>query len=219
MRNDRTARLGSEELEALRRLSVRAAETAGRAISQRTGLALALRVPRVRALPLDDVPGLLGGDEAAVVALHLSLDGETRGSILIAFEPTSAGRLLSAILPLRAPGPPSSPREMTELEQSGLLEIGNILAAAYLNAVSHYVGRSLLSSVPRMAVDMAGAVVDDLLVEVTRAQDSALVIETELSDRGGDITGHILLLPDPATLAELLAALRQRLRADSSAGM
>ena len=205
--------LTAVELEALREASQAGAENAGQAISRLTGLPMSFSVPSVRALPVDDVPSILGGDEATVVALHLAVHGEngdTRGNILIALEPVSAGRLLDALCPGRSPELPLSPEEMPALEQSGLLETGNILAAAYLTAVSRHVRMNLVPSVPHLAIDMAGAVVDYLLIEVTRGQDAALVIDTELRGHDGDPAARILMLPDPATLPGMLSALRAR---------
>lgn len=218
MRESAPQPLTTTELETLRKVSASGADRAAQALSQLTGLELAFRVPDVRAMELDEVPRLLGGEEAAVVALHLAILGDTRGSILIALDPASAARLLGAIVPSQAEHLPLSPRQMTELELSGLLEMGNILGAAYLNALSHYIQKSLISSVPSLAVDMAGAVIDHLLIDVTRGQDRALVIETELKDRAGDVVARILLLPDPETLHDTLGALRQRLRQDHATG-
>lgn len=211
--------LSADEMESLRQISDAGAQDAGSAISQITGLDFILSAPGVRALPVDDVPALLGGAEAAVVALHLSVFGDTRGNILIAMEPQSAGRLLDALLPGRAPTVPLKLRDLPEMEQSGLLEMGNILAGAYLSAVSRHLHRSLLASVPRLAIDMAGAVVDTLVIEASRGRDSALVIQTELLATGGDIIGHILFLPDPLTLPDVLKALRRPLASEDAEGV
>jgi len=206
------SRFTPEDLESLREASVAGAQHAGQAMSQLTGLALRFSVPTVRALPIDDVPALLGGDEAPVVALYLPIYGDGRGNILIAMTPDAAGRLLDALCPGRPPGPPAAPDRMPPLEQSGLLETGNILAAAYLTAVSRHVRLNLIPSLPHLAVDMAGSVVDYLLVEMTRGQDAALVIDTQLMQAGGDgrLSARLLMLPDPDTLPEVLAALRSR---------
>jgi len=176
------------------------------ALSQMTGMDLHLTVDQVETLPLQAVADLLGGGESQVVALLLRIYGDSRGSILIALQPDAAARLAAAIV-----GGEAHPlEEMTELEQSGLLEMANILAACYLNALGGVTRRSLIPSVPALAVDMAGAIVDDLLEEAGASGDSALVITTVLAAPAGmqgAVRGHILLLPDPLTLPEVLGAL------------
>jgi chemotaxis protein CheC len=210
--------MSAEEMASLQRISDAGAQDAGKAISQITGLDFIFSAPGVRTLPVDDVPALLGGEEAAVVAVHLAVYGDARGNILIALEPESAGRLLDALVPGRPPLVPARLHDIPEMERSGLLEMGNILAGAYLSAVSRRLQRSLLASVPRLAIDMAGAVMDTLVVDSSGGQDSALVIQTELRARAGDIIGHILFLPDPATLPEVLRMLGRSLPPDPPEG-
>ena len=56
---------------------------------------------------------------------------------------------------------------------------------------------------------MAGAVVDYVLIDLSRSGDWALMVETDFSGVFGQknsITGHFFLLPDPATLDVFLAA-------------
>ena len=225
MRSAEPPRLGPEELEALRRVSAAGAENAGLAISVLTGLNVRCSEPSVRSLQVDEVPALLGGDEAAVVAMHMAVTGgspsDPRGSILIALAPDCAGRLLDALCPGRTQGPPpyapyaygrglAAPTDLSEMERSGLLETGNILAAAYLTAVSDKTRLNFVPSVPHLAVDMAGALIDYLVVELNEGRDSALLIDTRMQDASGELSARILMLPDPATLPDVLQALRQR---------
>ena len=207
-----TKKLTTQETEALRRVSMDGAARACIALSQMTGMDLYLTVDQVEVLPLQAVADLLGGGESKVVALLLRIYGDSRGSILIALQPDAAARLAAAILGREAyPSDDAHPIEqMTELEQSGLLEMANILASCYLNALGGVTRRSLIPSVPALAVDMAGAIVDDLLEEAGACGDSALVITTVLSapeGMQGAVRGHILLLPDPLTLPDVLGAL------------
>jgi chemotaxis protein CheC len=58
-----------------------------------------------------------------------------------------------------------------------------------------------------LANDMAGAVVDVLLIEQGQRSDAALVVQTEITSAPG-IRGQILLMPDPASLPRVLEALR-----------
>ena len=204
------SQLTPEDLEALRRLSAAGAEQAVWAISVLTGIEVRSSDPGVRWIRIDEVPSLLGGGEATVVALHMEITGQARGSILIALEPECAGRLLDAICPGRVPGLPVSPGDLPALERSGLLETGNILGAAYLTAVSDMARVHFIPSVPHLAVDMAGALVDYLVVEQTEGRDSALLVDTRMQDEAGALRARILMLPDPGTLPAILQAIRLR---------
>ncbi len=83
---------------------------------------------------------------------------------------------------------------------SALTEIANILASAYLSALGTLLGVTLIPSVPALACDMAGAIIDAALIEQSRTGDLALLIETEFFETAQAIRGHFFLLPDPASL-------------------
>lgn len=198
------ASLSSRELEALRAISLEGARAAQQALRQMTGLPVELEVQRVQPLPFADVAPLLGGPEAQVVGLHLKVYGDLRANVLLALPPATALRMVSALFP---PGP-ASLEAMSELEESGLTELGNVVTCAYLGAMSNALRKSMIPSVPAYANDMAGAVVDVLLIEMGQRGDDALVLQSEIRS-GEELEGHLLLMPDPASVPGLLAALRE----------
>ncbi|MBI3447796.1 MAG: chemotaxis protein CheC [Acidobacteria bacterium] len=199
-----TLSLATKDLERLRRISVEGAYAAERALHQFTGAAVRLDVAAVSSVDLADVPALLGGPEAPVVGIHLKVFGDCRASVFLALPPRTALKILAILFP---PGA-LSVDEMSEMEISGLMEMGNILTCAYLNAMSAALGMSLIPSVPMFASDMAGAVVDVLLIEQGQRADAALVIHTEITAEP-DLRGQLLLMPDPASLPRILEALAE----------
>jgi chemotaxis protein CheC len=62
--------------------------------------------------------------------------------------------------------------------------------------------------VPGLAVDMAGAVVDLLLMEIAGASQRAMVLETTFREKDGPIRGEFFLLPDPSSIPRLLQCIR-----------
>jgi chemotaxis protein CheC len=90
---------------------------------------------------------------------------------------------------------------------SAIKEVGNILLSAFLSAIGELSGLSLIPLVPGFAYDMAGSILDHVLIELSRLADKALVIETEFREVREEIKGRFLLLPDPNTLAVTLRAL------------
>jgi chemotaxis protein CheC len=195
--------LSPRDTESLRRISIEGARAAGVALKQVTGLGLDLSVARVGAVGFPDVPALLGGPEAPVVGIHLRVFGDCRANILLALSPEAALQLVGVLFP---PGI-GSLEQMKELHLSALTEMGNIVTCAFLNALSVALRMSLIPSVPMLASDMAGAVVDVLLIEQGQRGDEALVVQTEIQSRPGP-HGYLLMMPDPASLPRLLEALR-----------
>ena len=48
------------------------------------------------------------------------------------------------------------PDNLDEMEMSAMMELGNILAATYLNALSMFTNIQFIPSVPALGIDMAG---------------------------------------------------------------
>jgi chemotaxis protein CheC len=195
--------ISRRDLESLRKIGLEGARSAEGALQQMTGLSVELDVSRVQPLAFSDVPALLGGPEAPVVGIYLRVYGDCRANVLLALAPETALKVLSSLFP---PGLQSLD-QMQELERSGLTELGNVVTCAYLNALGAALRKSFVPSVPAFANDMAGAVVDLLLIEQSQRSDTALVIQTEIRCQP-ELTGHLLLMPDPVSLPRILEALR-----------
>lgn len=194
--------LTPRQFDALREISSIGMGHAGTALSQLLDDPIALHVPRVSVTDIADVPDLLGGAENLVAGVTLQVLGDARGHILLVFPSASAQRLISRLLRQDAAG-----LLQDELGISTLKEVGNILASAYLNALGAMLHMTLIPSIPMISYDMAGAVVDFLLIELSESGDKALTVETEFRGSNNDlepIRGHFFLLPDPASLNVIL---------------
>jgi chemotaxis protein CheC len=148
------------------------------------------------------VPDVLGGADRMVVGIYLQILGNARGNILIIFPRDNAIKILEKVLPKQK----IKGAILTELEISALKEVGNILASAYLNALGKMLKMSLIPSVPALSFDMAGAVVDYVLINLAEAGDTSLMIETEFTSDGDPVSGHFFILPDPSSLDVILKA-------------
>ena len=199
-------RLTAGQLDALKEISNIGMGHAATALSQLIGETILLRVPRVEVTDLAQVPEVLGGAEQVVVGITLQILGDARGNILLIFPRESAHYLLSTLLGKQEKG-----LVMHELGVSALKEVANILASAYLNALGSLLKMTLIPSVPLLAFDMAGAVVDYVLIQLSQAGDQALMVETEFHGRKSTeaVRGHFFLLPDPASLEVVLDAVGQ----------
>lgn len=199
--------LTEEHLDALREVSNIGVAHAATALSQLIGRSISLQVPKVLMTDIARVPEVLGGAERIVVGIYLQMLGDARGNILIILPRESALRLLSRLLPREK----SEGVLLTELEISALKEVGNILASAYLNALGTLMKKTLIPSVPVLSFDMAGAVIDYVLIELGEVGDLALMVETEFFGEDEKISGQFFLLPDPASLKIILNAIGVKL--------
>lgn len=195
--------LSTMQLDALREIGNVGAGNAATALSQIINRKIDMTVPQVSILPLGDVPDVVGGPDSMVAGVYLRVFGPAPGSILFLLPRDSAFYLVDMLMG-RTHG---QTQTLTPMDESALMEIGNILAGAYLNALSHFTRLTLLPSIPALAMDMAGAILSVILIQLGQMGDHALVIETEFSTDFEGVKGHFFLIPDPGSLCTILSAI------------
>lgn len=188
------------QLDALREVGNIGSGNAAVALSTMVDKKVLLSVPRASLVPLVKVSDLVGGAETPVVGVYLHISGDASGSMLLLLAEASAAELADLMVA-------DPEEELTTVEQSALQETGSILAGSYLNALSQMTGILLRPSVPGFAMDMAGAIIDFILVEISQSEDYVLVIETEFDISQHKICGHLILFPDLGSLDIILGRL------------
>ena len=200
--SDEVLKMSVAQLDALREIGNVGAGNSATALSQIINRKIDMNVPEVSVVPLGDVPDLVGGPDAMVVGVFLRVYGEAPGNILFLLPRDSAFYLVDTLM-----GKSRGDTKILDfMDESALMEVGNILAGAYLNALFNFTKLSLLPSIPALAVDMAGAILSVVLVQLGQMGDHALVIETEFLSEDDDIKGHFFLVPDPGSLEIILSA-------------
>ncbi|MGH7752289.1 MAG: chemotaxis protein CheC [Gemmatimonadales bacterium] len=197
--------LKQAQVDALREVANIGAGHAATALSQLIDRRIMITVPQVRVARLEDVAGLVGDPQDVVAAVLIHMLGDLTGRTLMLFNERSARRLCDMLLRR----PIGTTTAFSELEQSGLKETGNILAGAYLNALSDFMGMLLLPSVPSLVVDLSSAVLTTTYLNFTHERDFAFCVETAFHfDHSEELHGYFLLLPDLASLKAIFDAIR-----------
>jgi chemotaxis protein CheC len=184
------------QLDALRELSNVASGTAATALSQLLGCGVELSVPLVQSLPLLD-------------AIQDSADAEELSGVAIPVE----GDLDAVVLMLIGPGHAETLCRLlgvepgSELADSALREIGNILGASYLGALASMTGLSLFPSPPKLGRTGLGSLVAAALAERADTADDVLMLDSELELADEVCSLTFLLLPSTHSAFELLAPL------------
>ena len=194
--------LNDVQFDALREIGNVGAGNSATALSQVINRRIDMNVPKVSLVPLDMVPDLVGGPDAIVVGVFLRVYGKAPGNILFLLPQQSAYYLVDTLMGK----PHGATNKLDFMDESALMEIGNILAGAYLNAFYTFTNISMLPSIPALAMDMAGAILNVVLVQLGTMGDQALVIETEFLSEDDGINGHFFLVPDPGSLETIMNA-------------
>lgn len=156
-------------------------------------------VPQVRLLDFKDVGTIMGGEEQIMAGVYLMVEGDITGSILFVLEKESARKMVAMLL-----GMENSGDELTEMEQSALKEIGNIITASYLNSLSTLTQLKIYPSVPALCIDMAGAIMSVPAIEFGTMGDKILLIQTQFSE---GLDGFFILAPDLESYDKILESL------------
>jgi chemotaxis protein CheC len=190
------------QLDALREVANIGAGHAATALSQITEQRIMISVPELLVAPLESVPNQIAGPEEPVAAVLMRMEGDLTGLTLLVFPQPIA--LKVAGLMMR-----KTVTTLGKIEESAIKEAGNILSAAYLNALADFFRMTLLPSPPSLAIDMSDAVLTSTYLESAQGASHVVCVESEflLQDAGERLRGFFLLLPDPPSLRAMLKAI------------
>ncbi|MFZ5641381.1 MAG: chemotaxis protein CheC [Bacillota bacterium] len=191
------------QLDAFREIGTIGAGNGATALSQMMNKKIRMTVPSVRILPFAEVPEVVGGAEMVVAGIFNTVSGTAPCNILFLL-PLESALVLVDILMGR---PVDTTKEIGEFDKSALAEVVNIVGAAYLSALANFTGLEFIPSVPAVAVDMAGAILDVVLINAGAVGDHVLFMETEFSEMEENVTGNFFLLPEEGSLEKILAAI------------
>jgi chemotaxis protein CheC len=182
------------QLDALRELANIGSGTAGTALSSLLGRPVEISVPNAAALELADAVDAAGPPEELVWAVVVTVGGDLGASALLVIPERDA----VAICGLLGEVPD------TETGRSALEEVGNILVASYVGALSTMSGFVLDMRPPASAHDMLGAIVSTILATRSGGRDFAIVLDSDLHVEHEAISLSFMLLPTPEGVEELL---------------
>lgn len=189
----------SQFFDVLKELGNIGAGNATTALAHMLNCKVDMSVPQVRLLDFKDVGAILGGEEQIMAGVYLMVEGDITGSIMFLVKKEAAKNLVSLLM-----GTENDEKEMSDIEQSALKEIGNIITASYLNSLSTLTGLTIYPSVPALAVDMAGAILSVPAIEFGLMGDKILLIQNSFSE---GLDGFFILVPDLESYDKILSSI------------
>ncbi len=185
------------QLDALRELANIGSGTASTALSSMLGRSVDISVPGVSVTPMADAVQNIGDPEQEVTGIVLGVIGDMEATVLLLVTPGDAA-LMCGLLGVEAG---------TEIGDSALMEIGNIVGSSYINALASMTGMAIEPTPPATATDMLAAIVESVLAARAAAGDVALLLDSDLVVEGEDCSVSFLLVPDQGGVELLLARL------------
>lgn len=175
---------------------------AATALSQLLGRRVNMTIPQVESIPLEKVCEHFGAPEEPICAVLTRCEENFPCNIVFLMPEEHSGRLGDLLI--QRISIPCDPDHIEEIRESALAEAGNMVLGAFMNALGDLLHTVMPLSVPAVAHDMLGALMDILVGIYGISGDMALVINTPLSfPDDEEFVGKVMLIPDPGSLDSL----------------
>jgi chemotaxis protein CheC len=190
------------QTDALNELGNIGAAHAATTLSQMLMSPVEMTVPQVKVVDIADVYQYIGDEVSALVVFQIQGDLSDGGYLVVSMPRGAVIQLTNQML-----GMAEEDRELTEMDQSAVIEIGNIMISAFLDATAELLGIIMLPSPPALAIDMAHAAFESIIAQMAADVNEVVIFSTELKTDAPPVYGSIFLLPNPELLSEILKLL------------
>ncbi len=194
--------LDEQLTDALNELGNIGAAHAATTLSQMLMRPVEMAVPEVHIVDIADIYQYIGDDVSALAVFQIQGDLPDGGFLIVNIPRSAVIQLTNQML-----GSTDTEREITEMDQSAVTEIGNIMVSAFLDATAELLGIIMLPSPPALAIDMAHAAFEAVVAQIAIDVNEVVIFNTELKVDAPSIHGNIILLPQPGLLKELIRLL------------
>ncbi len=196
--------LNEQQLDALKELGNIGASHAATSLSQMLMSEVHMTVPEVNIVDISDISEYFGDEICALVVFEIQGELLPGGYILVHLPQKSAIQLTNTML-----GMTDTDREFNEMDESAMLEVGNIMVSQFLDATATLLGIIMIPSPPAIAIDMAHAAFETVVSQVLAPDiNDVILFKTELSSAEHEIDSTIIMLPNSKTLEEILRLLQ-----------
>lgn len=200
-------KLTAVQADAIQELGNIGAAHAATTLSVMLGSLIEMNVPAIKIVDLSQLGNYMGEESAAMVAFELQGDIPHGGYMLFYITRESAVRMTNAILGLTEIN-----RPLSEMDESALVEVGNIMVSAFLDATAELLGFVMIPSPPALTIDMAHAVMQSLIATMQEETNEVLLFSTELVCKEYKIDSDIIMMPERSTLIKIIELLENMMK-------
>ncbi|MBX4269193.1 chemotaxis protein CheC [Clostridium estertheticum] len=191
--------LTTMQLDVLQEVGNIGAGNAATALSELLNEKVDMSVPAVNIIPFDDIFSSIDV-EVVVIGVVVRVLGDIPGNILFTLEKDVALKIISKLIG-------EEQQQITELGNSALCEIGNIISSSFMNAIAELTKLEVRPSVPAVALDMMAAILSTTFIESGQFDEYVLDLETNFLQENEKIRGHFYYIPMPGSLEKILNSL------------
>ena len=195
--------LSSLELDTLREIGSMGTGNAATALSQMLGREVRITLPEVRIMEYNEAIEWIGGPEEITAGVLVKLSGQING-IMLSVQPLEfVNIVLESTMSTRV----EDYAALTDMGNSALVEVGNIMISTFINALSGLAGMDVSLTVPAFTVDMQGAILAVPMAEYGGQSDYIMTIGGNFICDNKQVPCRLLMSPDLRSLNALLRKL------------
>ena len=195
--------LSSLELDTLKEVGSIGTGNAATALSQMLGRVVRIEQPEVRIMEYNEAIEWIGGPEEITAGVLVKLSKQLNGIMLSVQPLLFVNIVLESIMGRTV----SDYSELTEMDHSALVEVGNIMISTFINALSGLAGMDIDLTVPAFTVDMQGAILAVPMAEYGGQSNYIMTIGGNFVSDNNQIPCRLLMSPDLRSLNALLRKL------------
>ena len=195
--------LNTLEMDTLKEIGSIGTGNAANSLSSLIGKPVRIRQPEVRIMGYNEAIEWIGGPEEITAGVLVKLGGQMSG-IMLSVQPL---QFVNIVLESMMGKTVDDYSQLTQMEHSALVEVGNIMISTFINALCGLAGMDVNLTVPAFTVDMQGAILAVPMAEYGGQSDYIMTIGGNFVSEGKQVPCRLLLSPDLRSLNALLRKL------------
>ena len=177
---------------------------ASAAMCQWTNGLVHLSLDEIVEAPLEEVAAQLNVDMDLQTMIVLGVDGSESSQLILSFDETNGRRLAAALLNREVSEEP----EWSDLEQSAIMETGNILGSSYLNELTRLMNRELKPSAPMFVQDFGPSILQQALMVQAMTSEKIIICQTRFEFNDQEVDWNVFFVPDQDLVKSIDDALK-----------
>ena len=197
--------LNDMHIDVLREIGNIGSGNAASALSTMLDRKVDISVPHVSILDYTEVTESLGGPEMLMAGLLLSMQGDVTGMLMFLLHKDFAHMVINTLTGMDL----ENINNLDDFSASAICEVGNIMAASYVNAIAGLTGLTIDITPPDVCVDMVGAILSVPAIYFADIGDKIIFIQDEIDKQEDDAkaSSQILMIPETDSLKKVMKEL------------
>ena len=144
-------------------------------------------------LPISKILFLTGQPDQVVTSARLIFSGDIEGHMFLILPLTSWEECKKKLLK-------GTEKDQSELEISAFAEMANITCSFFISALANMTGLTIHFTPPEVITEMAAAVFEETLVQLSLETQELLTVETTFFSHESEIKGFFFFIPLPSSV-------------------